>query len=60
MKTKDQKYKEAVERNLAEALTHNRRAYCGMIFTKAKQRLGIRKTDRTYDSEIKSMLINAK
>lgn len=58
-KTKEQKYEEAVERNIrsminshARISTGTKSKYVGVTLSKAKQMLGIRQDDTRFDADI--------
>ena len=55
MKTHEQKYKEAVERNLRNAPAKKSK-YENMNFWVAKSSLGIKKTDTLYDEQVKKLI----
>lgn len=57
MKTKQQKYQEAVERNLANASKRPkaRYAYAGTV-ARLRTHMGIRKTDHSHDAVLACLL----
>jgi len=61
MKSKEQRYKEAVARNIGSAKHYRRQEYEGAIIElgllAVKHRLGVRKNDFTHDDEILSAFI---
>ena len=50
MKTKEQKYNEAVERNLSKSA--KKKKYKGMKLSEAKMSIGIRAKDDRFDNEV--------
>jgi hypothetical protein len=64
MKSKKQKYSEAVERNLDHVETYNyfgsrtKTPVSDLSFKEIKQRIGIRTSDNTYDSRISNLKEN--
>jgi hypothetical protein len=59
MKTKKQKYDEAVDRNILNAQRKARegsKKYSGLTLAKAKNMLGISKADNSEDARVKTLI----
>ena len=55
-KTKDQKYQEAIIRNVTNAAKKRKVKYQGKDFLYVKGCLGVRKEDPTFDKEIEQLI----
>ena len=55
MKTKDQKYNEAVERNITSTTKLVRSYFKAMSISQIRHHLGIKKSDDSYDEAINSL-----
>jgi len=56
MKTRDQKYKEAVARNLNSAGTYNKKRYISKGLEESKRRLGIKQSDTEYNERVMKII----
>ena len=56
MKKPNQKYEEAVERNIVEAKRTKNSKCVGMTLSKAKVALGVRSADDKFDAEITAII----
>jgi len=55
-KSKKQRYEEAVDRNIKSAKGPHSARYQGRSFAQAKQALGIRKDDESYDDQVTTLV----
>jgi len=60
MKTHEQRYNDAIARNLNSAETYNRCRYVGLTLVIAKKRIGIKLGDTAYDERIKKIIEEAR
>ena len=56
MKKLEQRYREAVERNLLNAEKRPKEKYKGMKIEDAKMRMGIRANDFSYDDQVSKLI----
>lgn len=56
MQTREQRYLAAVERNLKTVREHYADRYKGLTIARAKQAIGIRQSDTTYDDVVAAIV----